>query len=169
MKRARLVLPLLLCGCSGGGEPADNQAVPANTVLTPINDAVEMDAEPANAAPLSQSAPSKPLVSRETSPPQKQPADYRAIGTEPFWAVMLHGSIATLERPGKAPLHFSVSHSDDGRAIRYLGEGFAMTLTAGPCSDGMSDALWSDRVQVSFGEGALKGCGGEREEGDYAP
>jgi uncharacterized membrane protein len=55
-------------------------------------------------------------------------------------------------------------HERDDRAIRYLGDGFAMTATEGPCSDGMSDAIWSDRVQIAFGEGTLKGCGGIRED-----
>ena len=45
-----------------------------------------------------------------------------------------------------------------------LADGFSMTVTDGPCSDGMSDAHWADRVALSFGEGTLKGCGGVRED-----
>ncbi|MEC3912891.1 membrane-like protein [Sphingobium sp. CR2-8] len=89
---------------------------------------------------------------------------YSAIGTEPFWAVTVEGSTVTLERPDKPPLRFAVTRSDDVRAIRYLGAGFTMTLTEGPCGDGMSDAIWSDRVAIAFGEGTLKGCGGLRED-----
>ena len=89
---------------------------------------------------------------------------YRALGTEPFWAVTVKGSVATLERPDKAPVHVSVNRTDDGRAVRYLADGFSMTVTDGPCSDGMSDAHWADRVALSFGEGTLKGCGGVRED-----
>jgi uncharacterized membrane protein len=89
---------------------------------------------------------------------------YRALGTEPFWAVTVKGSTATLERPDKRPAHYAITRADDGRTVRYLGDGFSMIVTDGPCNDGMSDAHWADRVAVSFGEGTLKGCGGVRED-----
>ena len=89
---------------------------------------------------------------------------YRALGTEPFWAVTVKGSVATLERPDKAERHYAVNRTDDGRDVRYLADGFAMTVTEGPCSDGMSDAHWADSVALSFGEGTLKGCGGVRSD-----
>ncbi|GGA04478.1 hypothetical protein GCM10019071_38900 [Sphingobium fuliginis] len=89
---------------------------------------------------------------------------YRAIGTEPFWAVTVKGSTAVLERPDRAPVRYAISRNDDPRAVRFLGEGFSMTVTEGPCSDGMSDAVWSDRVAVAFGEGTLNGCGGLRDD-----
>ena len=108
----------------------------------------------------------KPLVSRGTPPRQVSAPDYSAIGTEPFWAVIVRGSIATLQRPDHAPLRFTVRVGNDGKAVRYQGDGFAMTLTEGPCSDGMSDAIWSDRVQLAFADGVLKGCGGLRDDGD---
>ncbi|WP_150292196.1 membrane-like protein [Sphingobium estronivorans] len=114
-------------------------------------------------------------VPRETAAPHSAPSPaperpaqgrYRAIGTEPFWAVTVKGSTATLERPDKAPVRFAVSRYNDGRTIRYLGGGFSMTLSEGPCSDGMSDAIWSDRVAIAFGEGTLDGCGGARDDQD---
>ena len=96
--------------------------------------------------------------------PPSSETRYRAVGTEPFWAVTVKGSMMTLERPSHPPLSLAVARTDDGRAIRYLGDGFAMVVTEGPCSDGMSDAVWADRVSVSFGDGTLKGCGGVRED-----
>ena len=76
----------------------------------------------------------------------------------------VRGSMATLQRPDKVPIRFAVEREDDRRTLRYLGESFTMTVSQGPCSDGMSDAIWSDRVQIAFGEGTLKGCGGERDD-----
>lgn len=111
-------------------------------------------------------------VSRETHPaplPVKSAPDYRAIGTEPFWAVTVRGDAATLERPDHPPVRFAVARHVDERVIRYSGDGFAMTISEGPCSDGMSDAVWRDRVAVAFRDGVLKGCGGERDEGQSAP
>ncbi|WP_372859736.1 COG3650 family protein [Sphingobium lactosutens] len=164
------LLSLALLGACGGEKApaADNQSMlAANAVIAPINDAVvNSDSEMDNLAEPDAPLP-KPLVSRETSP-RPAPPDYRAIGTEPFWAVTVRGSTATLERPDKPPIRYAISRNADDRAIRYLGDGFAMTATQGPCSDGMSDTIWSDRVQIAFGEGTLKGCGGERDDGGYA-
>jgi uncharacterized membrane protein len=167
-----LVLITLISGC-GEGEPVANQAQnqarnqaqnqPAPQMAAPIT-----HNETATETIVEDSSPPvvvrKPLVSRGTSTAQNGPFDYRAIGTEPFWAVTVRGSTATLERPDRQSARFAVSRSDDAKAIRYVGDGFAMTLTEGPCSDGMSDAVWSDRVQIAFGEGTLKGCGGVRED-----
>lgn len=110
----------------------------------------------------------RPLASSGTSGAARADADeakrYRAIGTEPFWAVTIAGSTATLQRPDHPPAYFAVVKKEDDRAIRYNGDGFTLTVTEGPCSDGMSDAVWSDRVQVAFGGGTLKGCGGVRDD-----
>lgn len=162
MKVGWLLLPLLLIGGCGREEPATNRTEATPEVAAPINNsrANESVASPAAPPPVE----AKPLVSRETPPHKPTPADYRAIGTEPFWAVMIRGSTALLERPDHRPLRYNVVQDGDDRAIRFLGEGFTLTATEGPCSDGMSDAIWSDRVQIAFEEGTLKGCGGIREE-----
>ncbi|MDO7835850.1 membrane-like protein [Sphingobium sp. HBC34] len=173
MKRALLLLALLAGGCGGDKAPVANQAEPASseTVAPPIDNRAGNSIEPGESVSRSVAVPSKPLVSRETSAhPKPSPGDrapdYRAIGTEPFWAVTMRGSTATLERPGTASLRFVITDKDsDDTAIRYTGDGFTMTLTQGPCSDGMSDAVWSDRVAIAFGEGTLKGCGGTRDNG----
>ncbi|MGW8201542.1 membrane-like protein [Sphingomonas sp. VDB2] len=168
MKAARLLLPVALLGGCGDGEPVANQTqpVPAKAIAVPIDKGGVVHEAMTAAPPPPTAVLPKPLVSRGTSSPRPAAPAYRAIGTEPFWAVTVRGSTATLERPGHAPQRFSVRTEADDKAIRYQGDGFAMTLTQGPCSDGMSDAIWSDRVQVAFGEGTLKGCGGERDGGE---
>jgi uncharacterized membrane protein len=154
-----------LAGCDS--EP-NNQAEPA-VQAAPV---AANSPPPANvAAPVVQPKILKNdrfSVSRETPPaPATAPAspDYRAIGTEPFWAVTVRGTTATLERPDHPPVRFAVVRRVEERVIRYRGEGFGLTISEGPCSDGMSDAVWRDRVAVAFGDGVLKGCGGERDEG----
>lgn len=165
MKASRFLLPLLMIGGCGSEQPAANRTETTPEVAAPINNSIanESVAPPPVPTPLPLDE-AKPLVSRETPPRRPTPADYRAIGTEPFWAVTIRGSTALLERPDHRPLRYSVAHGGDDRAIRYLGEGFTLTATEGPCSDGMSDAIWSERVQIAFGEGTLKGCGGIRED-----
>ncbi|WP_375194593.1 membrane-like protein [Sphingobium sp.] len=161
-------MALTVTGCGSDTE------VPAANIAQP--DAPAPIAQPENTGQGTENV--SETVSRETGteqtippPPPYRPAPdsaagdrYRAIGTEPFWAVTVKGSALTLERPDRAPVRYAVSRHDDKRAIRYLGEGFSMTVTEGPCSDGMSDSVWSDRVAVAFGEGTLTGCGGVRDD-----
>ncbi len=170
MRRAWIALMLALpVGCGEDSPPAVVHKAgadrPVEAVMTPIADeAAKADSESDKSAPVTP-PPAKPLVSRETSPSPPEPPAYRAIGTEPFWAVTVRGDTATLERPDKAAVRYRVREEADAAALRFLGEGFSMTVSDGPCSDGMSDAIWSDRVQIAFGEGVLKGCGGARDEG----
>ena len=164
-----LVMAIALPGCGGDDMPAANVA--RSRASAPI---AVPDPEPGQATGnISQTVPrgteESPSVASSSgspSPAVMRPVDngYRAIGTEPFWAVTVKGSTALLERPDKAPARYAVSRNDDRRAIRFLGEGFSMTITEGPCSDGMSDAVWSDRVAIAFGEGTLNGCGGSRDD-----
>lgn len=166
-RRAGIVL---LCAVMAGcGPQAQNEQVsPANlTIPVGQGDKVEATALADEGVDRSNLKNQDFPVPRETSteaPLPRSRLNYRAIGTEPFWAVAVAAGIVTLTRPGKEMRQYAVSRNDDGREIRYLGDGFTMILTPGPCSDGMSDAIWSDRVQIAFGEGTLNGCGGERED-----
>jgi uncharacterized membrane protein len=152
---------LILAGCGRKENMADlprNEAPVANAPIE--NLAVAREAPlPSDAR---EEAPPAPAAV-DTTPPSSE-TRYRALGTEPFWAVTVKGSTATLERPDNEPVDFAIDRADDGRAVRYLGDGFSMVVTDGPCNDGMSDAHWADRVAVSFGDGTLKGCGGVRED-----
>lgn len=157
-----LMALLLLAGC--GAEEATPPA-PAPARPAPV-----AKAAPAASAPRDDVAPrpAPPAPSSGDAPPPRPDAppapDYRAIGTEPFWAVTIRETVASLERPDHSPMRFHVRRAADDRSIRYQGDGFSLTATEGPCSDGMSDAVWSDRVQIAFAGGTLKGCGGERED-----
>nr|WP_176592962.1 membrane-like protein [Sphingobium sp. EM0848] len=154
-----------MTGCGSGGKdvPVTNVARPQASVPIIIpNEIVNQAAEN-----ISEAVPRETATAHSApSPTPDRPTQnhYRAMGTEPFWAVTVKGSTATLERPDKAPVRFTVSRHADRRAIRYLGGGFSMTVSEGPCSDGMSNAIWSDRVAVAFGEGTLNGCGGARDD-----
>lgn len=170
MKALRVLLLAALMGGCGPSDPVANQvqSKAVANVSTPINDSAPPHVGQAPPPPFPTPDP-KPLVSRETSPPRPTPPDYRAIGTEPFWGATLRESTITLERPDQPPRRYSVRDESDGRAIRFVGDGFTLTATEGPCSDGMSDAIWSDRVQIAFGDGTLKGCGGMAQDRREAP
>ena len=157
------VLSLTGCGSQESATgPASKDDVPAASTRI-IQNVTGVQGARDSPAPSNPSAePPIPAIANQAQPGSQ--ARYRAIGTEPFWTVTVKGSTATLERPDKAPQHFPISRNADGRTIRYLADGFAMTVSDGPCSDGMSDAVWADRVSVAFGEGTFKGCGGVRED-----
>ena len=167
MRGAAILAMLLLTAC--GSEPAqvdvvreDNSSAPvasAPIVNQTVGNEQQQRAETAQGDGKTVPAP---------DPKAPQPERYRALGTEPFWAVTVKGTTAILERPDKQPASFAVSRTDESRSLRFQGNGFTMTVTDGPCSDGMSDAIWSDQVSVAFGEGTLKGCGGDRQDPDDA-
>ncbi len=171
------IVAVLLVACSGSQKlGAENEDAPIEASETrPGNLAVPIgNVSETSIEPKSTKAANKPLVSRGTSqldnpavpPPAATPQtdEYRAIGTEPFWAATVRHGQLSLERPSTETLRLSVARSVGRSVIRYTGDGFSMSITPGPCSDGMSNAMWSDRVQIAFAEGTLKGCGGERED-----
>ena len=163
--RAGLLLTglFLLAGCGrgdSGAHPTRESGPIAKAAILEQHDVQNVAAAPSSVSIARAPAPASTI---KEAPPSSE-THYRAIGTEPFWSVTVKGSIATLERPDKPPVHFPIARTDDGRTLRYVSNGFTMTVTEGPCSDGMSDAIWADRVALSFGEGTLKGCGGARED-----
>lgn len=98
--------------------------------------------------------------------PRPAPATlYKAVGTEPFWAVELTGSemvFTEANTPGvriaesqPAPIHGFAGDIYQGRRIN-------LNIVRGQqCSDGMSDRVYPDRVQVRVDNRAFEGCGGE--------
>lgn len=164
MKRAALLLLGLPAACAPDALPenrAESRAA-ANMTAVPIDSARDM----APAAPLAQPPVPRGTSSSPTVANKAAEEGYRAIGTEPFWAVTVRNDELLLERPDRPPMRVAVAREVQARSIDYAGEGFTMSVTAGPCSDGMSDVIWSDRVQIAFGEGTLKGCGGSRDRAE---
>ncbi len=90
---------------------------------------------------------------------------YSAVGTEPFWAVSLAGGSLAISQPGTQTQSIAVTLSEKGGVRRFRGDGMTMTVAPGPCSDGMSERTYPDRVQIAMGEQTLKGCGGDPERG----
>ena len=162
-----LTATLLLMSCSREKTTADYREGGVPIATAPVINSPPMAERAASFLTAGSPLPSVPAATpapRRVEAPPSSESSYRAIGTEPFWSVLVKGSRLTLERPDKLPLHFPISRYDDGRTIRYLADGFTMVVSDGPCSDGMSDATWADRVSIAFGEGVLKGCGGARED-----
>lgn len=89
---------------------------------------------------------------------------YKAVGTEPFWALELTGremifSEANTGTPVVQPQPDPI-HGFAGDV--YQGARINLNIVRGVgCSDGMSDRTYPDKVQVDVDGRRFEGCGGE--------
>jgi uncharacterized membrane protein len=107
------------------------------------------------------------LAGCSTVPPAtpSQGLSYRALGTEPFWSLELTGDqmiFTEANAPGvriveplPRPIHGFAGDIYQGRRINLN------IVRNTRCSDGMSDRVYPDRVQVRIDERSFEGCGGE--------
>ena len=88
---------------------------------------------------------------------------YRAVGTEPGWTLTIEGGwISYVGDYGKTRVRTrapAARPSFNGR--RYVTRRIVVDITRAPCSDGMSDRRYPERVTVTMGRRSVKGCGGE--------
>lgn len=88
-------------------------------------------------------------------------AEYRAIGTEPFWSLVVGRRTIVLDRLGEPPLSVRtprVRRIAGGR--RYDTRTIRVTIVRRRCGDGMSDRVFPDTVTVVTRGQVLRGCGG---------
>lgn len=95
--------------------------------------------------------------------PVKTVATYRALGTEPFWSLDLNGREMVFNE-ANAPGQRIVEPQP--RAIHgFAGDIFQskrinLNIVHGQrCSDGMSDRVYPDKVQVRVDDRSFEGCG----------
>lgn len=92
------------------------------------------------------------------------PASFRALGTEPFWAI--HVSDGTLrymtpENQEGTVVPFTRIPAGDGEvSLDAVLNGRKLHLAGriAECSDGMSDRVYPFTVTVTLGDGTLEGC-----------
>jgi len=114
-------------------------------------------------------APQAPDGSDAPAPADAPPAafsgDLDARGTEPFWALEIRARQITLRRPdhpAQMAANPGLKMSGD-KAVWTTKTGetpLTVTLSAEPCSDGMSDLKYPYAAEVVLGGETLKGCAG---------
>jgi len=93
--------------------------------------------------------------------PGPPPAPYRAIGTEPFWNLLIDERDLTFTQPDAQPIRQPRPKVIIGIAGEiYQTARIDVNIVHGQCSDGMSDRVYPDKVQVTVDGRRFEGCGG---------
>ena len=93
--------------------------------------------------------------------PPAPPAPYHAVGTEPFWDLLIDEHNITFVLSGQQP----VEQPRPKAIVAFAGEIYQtprvnVNIVHAQCSDGMSDRVYPDKVQVSVDGKQFNGCGG---------
>ena len=93
--------------------------------------------------------------------PAPPPPPYHAVGTEPFWNLLIDEHNITFSGADAQP----VSQPTPRVIVGFAGEIYQtprihVNIVHGRCSDGMSDRSYPDKVQVSVDGRQYNGCGG---------
>jgi heat shock protein HslJ len=148
MKRIILATLLLTAAC---GDPADR-----------LSDE-DASAEQSPAVTDDSNTESEAVVGASDLP---DPADsgsvlYKAVGTEPGWSLTVRparmdyaGDYGEVNIAEPTPPDFRAAHGT------YRSGKLQLTISAGPCSDGMSDLVYRQTVRVTADGRTVSGCGG---------
>jgi uncharacterized membrane protein len=93
--------------------------------------------------------------------PPPPPPPYHALGTEPFWNLLIDEHDITFTQPEAAPIQQrtpAVIHGFAGEI--YQTPRINVNIVHAKCSDGMSDRVYPDKVQVTVDVKRFEGCGG---------
>ncbi|MEO5773138.1 MAG: hypothetical protein ABIQ32_03335 [Sphingomicrobium sp.] len=87
---------------------------------------------------------------------------YRAVGTEPFWSLTVDDQRMVFTDPNTNAV---VTERTPSAIIGIAGEIYQtprinLNIVHARCSDGMSDRVYPDKVQVTVDGRQFNGCGG---------
>lgn len=106
------------------------------------------------AAPQGTEAPPTATSPNATAP-------YKAVGTEPFWALTIDGDTAVFQpMEGASTVAQNITARPSFNGWRYTSDIVSVDVTFTQCSDGMSDIVYKDTVTVLVGTQEFRGCGG---------
>ena len=93
--------------------------------------------------------------------PGPPPPPYHAVGTEPFWNLLIDEHDVTFVLSGQQPIEQATPKVIVGIAGEiYRTPRIGVNIVHGACSDGMSDRTYPDKVQVTVDRKRFEGCGG---------
>jgi len=93
--------------------------------------------------------------------PAPPPPPYHAVGTEPFWNLLIDEHDLTFVQPDAQPVKQPTPKVIVGIAGEiYQTPRINVNIVHAQCSDGMSDRTYPDKVQVTVDGKRFEGCGG---------
>lgn len=93
--------------------------------------------------------------------PPPPPPPYHALGTEPFWNLLIDQDDVTFTQPDAKPIKQPTPKVIVGIAGEiYRTQRIDVNIVHAHCSDGMSDRAYPDTVQVTVDGKRFNGCGG---------
>ena len=93
--------------------------------------------------------------------PGPPPPPYHAVGTEPFWNLLVDEHDITFVEPDHAPVRQPTPKVIIGIAGEiYRSPRIDVNIVHAQCSDGMSDRHYPDKVEVTVDGKRFNGCGG---------
>jgi uncharacterized membrane protein len=93
--------------------------------------------------------------------PGPPPPPYHALGTEPFWNLLIDEHNLTFTQPDAQPILQPTPKVIVGFAGEiYQTPRIGVNIVHARCSDGMSDRSYPDKVQVTVDGRQFNGCGG---------
>ena len=93
--------------------------------------------------------------------PPPPPPLYHAVGTEPFWDLLIDERNLTFTLSGSQLVLQPTPRVIHGIAGEiYQTQRINVNIVHGACSDGMSDRTYPDKVQVTVDGHRFNGCGG---------
>ena len=100
-------------------------------------------------------------VSGCVSIPPAPPPPYHATGTEPFWGLLIDEHNITFVLSGQQPVQQPTPKVIVGVAGEiYQTPRIDVNIVHAQCSDGMSDRVYPDKVQITVDGKRFNGCGG---------
>jgi uncharacterized membrane protein len=94
-------------------------------------------------------------------PPPPPAPPYHAVGTEPFWNLLIDERDITFIQPDAVPIRQPRPQAIIGIAGEiYQTPRINVNIVHGQCGDGMSDRVYPDKVQVTVDGRRFNGCGG---------
>lgn len=106
------------------------------------------------------------LAGCTTVPPNVPPTSddvYRAVGTEPFWSLIIAPDAITFREANSS---VPVIEKTPRPIIAFAGEIYqtpriGVNIVHTRCSDGMSDRVYPDKIQLRVDDRSFEGCGGQ--------
>lgn len=151
---------LALGGCDSDSSPESNE-LDLNVTASDENGT---DPLPENSTGVANNASMPEPPPGEEPKPSPVPAGYRAVGNEPGWALTIgekqlsyigdYGEVR-ITQPKPEPLIGIAGET-------YRTPRLEVNIVHGECSDGMSEYVYADKVQVTADGKRVEGCGGKR-------